>query len=285
MNIFNKLNTMYLTENEQLLVDFIKYNTNDFIDLSANDIASQCYISVSTIYRLCHKLELSGLSQLKVQVLSSLDEFKKETDDFDYNFPIKQNETQYQIVHKLQDVYNQTVTSTLNLLDLEELSLSASLLKKSKTIDIYTLAGNIYFAENFKFQMQEIGVQIHVPLEDYQQNLNATISDSTHVAIVISFGGRGSSVSKITKLLKYNKTPIILITSTLDNPLVKYADHVLYMSSYEDHYHKISSFSTRLSLLYILDIIYTCFFELDYEKNLKKKLDYYSKMTLISNER
>ena len=52
------------------------------------------------------------------------------------------------------------------------------------------------------------------------------------------------------------------------------------MSHHEDHYHKISSYSTRLSLLYILDVLYTCYFELDYEENLSKKLHYYHHMTI-----
>ncbi|MEG0275699.1 MAG: MurR/RpiR family transcriptional regulator [Coprobacillus sp.] len=280
MNIFNKLDQLSdLTDNEKIVVAYMKDNTTEFIKMNASKMSETCFVSVATIYRLCQKLGLSGLSELKVQISASLDSYLKETTDFDFNYPIKQNETQYQIIHKLKDVYDQTLTSTANLLDLEQLRLAASHLKKSKTIDIYTSAGQIYFAENFKFQMQEIGVNVNVPLEDYQQRLSASISDESHIAIVISFGGRGSSTTVITRLLKKNKTPIILICSTLENPLKPYADYILYMSSHEDHYNKISSFSTRLSLLYILDSIYTCYFKLDYDKNIKNKLSYYEKMT------
>lgn len=280
MNIFNKLDQIVdLTDNEKILVDYIKHHTDEFMKYNASQIAQTCYVSMSTIYRLCHKLNISGLSDLKLQVLASRQDYLKETDDFDYNYPIKQNETQYQIAQKLQDVYEHTINSTFNLLDLDQLRLSASLIKKAQFIDIYTSAGNIYFAQNFKFQMQEIGVFVNVPIEDYQQNLTAVSSDKNHVAIVISFGGRGTSSEHIAKLLKKNKTPIILITSTLENPLEKYAQHILYMSSYEDHYNKISSFATRLSLLYLLDCLYTCYFRLDYQNNIDKKLYYYETMT------
>ncbi|MFQ7801149.1 MAG: MurR/RpiR family transcriptional regulator [Coprobacillus cateniformis] len=129
--------------------------------------------------------------------------------------------------------------------------------------------------------MQEIGINIHVPLEEYQQRLDASMINQDHVALVISFGGRGSSIGAITELLKKNKTPIVLICSTLENPLKNSADYILYMSSHEDHYNKISSFSTRMSLLYILDSLYTCYFKLDYDRNIKNKLTYYEKMTQI----
>lgn len=52
-------------------------------------------------------------------------------------------------------------------------------------------------------------------------------------------------------------------------------DYHLYISPYENHYKKISSFSTRSSLLSILDVLYTCLFKLDYDQNVEKKLKYY----------
>ena len=143
-------------------------------------------------------------------------------------------------------------------------------MKKAKQIDVYTSAGNIFFAENFKFQMQEIGITINVPEEEYNQRLVASCSDENHLAIVISFGGRGLLVNKIIKTLKGNKTPILLISSTEDSPIKEYADYQLYLCSNENHYNKISSFSTRLSLLYILDILFACYFKTDYAKNLEK---------------
>lgn len=279
MNIFNRLDQLSdLTENEKILVTYMKENSNEFIKMNASKISKTCFVSIATIYRLCQKLGLSGLSELKVQMSASLDNYLKEEKDFDFNYPIKQNETQYQMTHKLKEVYDQTITSTQNLIDLDQLRLAVQVLKKADGIDIYTSAGNVFFAENFKFQMQEIGIRVIVPIEDYQQRLSAAMSNEKRVAIVISFGGRAKAISSIVKMLKDNKTKIILISSTLENPLKLYATQTLYLSSHEDHYNKISSFSTRLSLLYILDSLYTCYFKLDYDKNIENKLHYYQTM-------
>lgn len=276
MNIFSKLkHAQDLTDNEKILVDFIQNHPEDFIKMSSSMIASSCYVSTSSIYRLCHKLGLKGLSDLKVQISSSLNSYLQEKRNFDYDYPVKPNQTQYQITHKLKEVYEQTIISSMNLIDLEQLRLSVSLLHKAKSIDIYTSAGNIYFAENFKFQMQEIGVTINVPMEEYQQRLTASCSDSSHCAIFISVGGRGLLVDHLIRILKKNKTPIIMITA-VHSEIEKHGTCTLYLSSQENHYNKISSFATRLSLLYILDSIYTCYFELDYANNVKKKLGYYN---------
>ena len=120
---------------------------------------------------------------------------------------------------------------------------------------------------------------VNVPVEEYNQLLTASTSDEDHIAIVMSFEGRGVIIKNLTDILKKNKTKIVLISSTNENPLTKYADYQLYLSSNENHYNKISSFSTRLSLLYVLDCIYTEFFKLDYERNVNYKLNTYKKLT------
>lgn len=280
MNIFSKLNKITnLTENEKTLVKYIENNSEDFIKMSAVEISEVTFVSTSTIYRLCQKLNLAGLSELKLQVSMSISEYLKEDTSIDYNYPFKENETQNQITIKIKELYEQTLISTLNLIDTKQLKLISNVLNKSHHIDFYTSAGNIYFAQNFKFQMQEIGTFVNVPIEEYHQLLTASTSDESHVAIIVSFEGRGFIIEKLARTLKTNKTPIILISSTNKNSLTKYANYHLYLSSNENHYNKISSFSTRLSLLYILDCIYTSYFKFNYNKNITYKLDAYKKLS------
>lgn len=280
MNIFSKLNKLTnLTENEKTLVSYMQDNPESFVKMSALEISEACFISTSTIYRLCQKLDLTGLSELKVQVSASINEYLKENSSLDYNYPFNQNETQNQIISKMKELYEQTLVSSLNLIDPEQLKLISKVLKNTQHIDFYTSAGNIYFAENFKFQMQEIGTFINVPIEEYHQLLTASTSNENHVAIIVSFEGRGIIIERIASILKTNKTPIILISSTNENSLTKYANYHLYLSSNENHFNKISSFSTRLSLLYILDCIYTCYFKFNYDKNVQYKLDAYKQLS------
>lgn len=284
MNIFTKLSELSnLTENEKILVNYIKNNPEDFINLPAPKIAYMSYVSISTIYRLCKKVNVSGLSELKVQVsLYYHNEYLKKNNKVDYDYPFNPHETQNQITLKMKELYEQTLVSSLNLMDLDQIKIIVEALSRYRYIDFYTSAGNIYFAENFKFQMQEIGTFINVPIEEYHQLLTASTSNKDHIAIVMSFGGRGIIIEKLISALRSNKTKIILISSTGENNISKYADYQLYLSSNENHYNKISSFSTRLSLLYLLDCIYTNYFNLNYEKNLNFKLNSYERMTKSS---
>lgn len=276
MNLLSKLKSQKnFSNNEQIIIDFILKNPIEILDMTPKELSQKCYVSVATIYRLCEKLNLSGFSDLKVKISNSIHNYQKENEEFDFDFPIKESQTHYEIINKLKEDYEKTLISTANMFNLDQLKFVVQAMKRAQYIDIYTSAGNIYFAENFKFQMKEIGVDVNVPVEEYQQRLSAACSDKNHLAIIISFGGRGLLINTIFKTLKDTHTPILLLSSCEMVTKDIKPDYHLYISPYENHYKKISSFSTRMSILYILDVLYTCYFEMNYQDNLNKKIDFY----------
>lgn len=277
MNLFiNLKENKDLSKNERILADYILKHPEDVLKMSSKDLGKVCFVSTATVYRLCDKLGLSGFSDLKIKITSSLDDYRKSNEDFNFDFPVNQFQTHYEIIQKIKEDYEQTLNLTANLFSLDQLRLIASAMKKAQIIDVYTSAGNINFALNFQFQMQEIGIQVNVPVDEYQQRLIAASSNENHLAIIITFGGRGILSDILPRILHKVKTPIVLISS-YDYTFKDFdPDYQLYISSYENHYKKISSFSTRLSILYILDVLYTCYFKLDYQENIEKKLAYYN---------
>ena len=277
MNLFiNLKENKDLSKNERVLADYILKHPEDVLKMSSKDLGKVCFVSTATVYRLCDKLGLSGFSDLKIKITSSLDDYRKRNEDFNFDFPVNQFQTHYEIIQKIKEDYEQTLNLTANLFSLDQLRLIASAMEKAQIIDVYTSAGNINFALNFQFQMQEIGIQVNVPIDEYQQRLTAASSNENHLAIIITFGGRGILSDILPRILHKVKTPIVLISSYDYTFKDLDPDYQLYISPYENHYKKISSFSTRLSILYILDVLYTCYFKLDYQENIKKKLAYYN---------
>lgn len=277
MNLFiNLKENKELSKNERILADYILKHPEDVLKMSSKDLGKECFVSTATVYRLCDKLGLSGFSDLKIKITSSLDDYRKSNEDFNFDFPVNQFQTHYEIIQKIKEDYEQTLNLTANLFSLDQLRLIASAMKKAQIIDVYTSAGNINFALNFQFQMQEIGIQVNVPVDEYQQRLIAASSNENHLAIIITFGGRGILSDILPRILHKVKTPIVLISSYDYTFKDLDPDYQLYISPYENHYKKISSFSTRLSILYILDVLYTCYFKLDYQENIEKKLAYYN---------
>ena len=68
MNIYDKLEQLSLTESEKILLDYVVEHSEDTMNMSASDISKNSYVSVSTIYRIIDKLELSGLQAFKSHI-------------------------------------------------------------------------------------------------------------------------------------------------------------------------------------------------------------------------
>lgn len=278
MNIISKMKQLkHLTPNEQTLVDFILKDVDTFLKLKRKDIASEAFVSVSTIYRLVDKLKLNGINEFKLQLLSSLQETGLDSNHLDYNFPVDESDSIHEIISNLRQLEHKSLEETMFLFDTDELLEIINQIKPHTIIDIYTSSSNIYLAKNFQFQMSEIGRVVNVPEENYFQRITAANSDENHFPIIMSFGGRGITTQEVIEILENKKQDFCLIGST-ENKWIKKAKYNITIPSLEDHYNKISSFGSRLSLLYIFDVLYTSIFNLNYEENLKFKLEAYKRI-------
>ena len=278
MNLLTQIDQLeHLTSNEKSLCEYIRNHPMECLSKTPQQLAGDLYLSTSTVYRLLKKLGLKGYSEFKVALWTVVHQ-KSETAVQDINFPIEAEATPDETLLHLKEVYEYTISDTLSLANPYVMVQVAEAMEKAKCIDIYTSAGNFCMADNFRFQMQEINVPVEVPHESYMQKLAAANSGPDHFSIIVSFAGRNSIVGQICRLLRQQRSPVALITSTDKTPLCSYADYLLYLSSNEDHYQKISAFSTRMSLMYLLDSLYALYFKRHYEENVRKKLSAYERL-------
>ncbi|RGG08936.1 MurR/RpiR family transcriptional regulator [Coprobacillus sp. OM08-19] len=275
MDLFTKIKAMNsFTESEQTFIDFIFNHPYDVIQLNLQQLSKTSYVSISTIYRVMEKLEINGLNQLKLQISESLKN-NENLKNIDYNYPFQKTNTHYQILTQMLELYDQTLKNTINLIDLDVLLHTVQALKKANNIYIFPSIGNYFMAESFQQNMLEIGVKVDVIKEAYYQHWHVQLCDENDIVMLISYAGRTPQIMDIVHDLNKKNIPIILISSTIHTPIDQFARYHLYFSSYENSEEKIASFSSRISLQYLLDCIYACYFNRDYEKNLEYKIKNY----------
>lgn len=275
MDLFTKIKAMNsFTESEQTFIDFIFNHPYDVIQLNLQQLSKTSYVSISTIYCVMEKLEINGLNQLKLQISESLKN-NENLKNIDYNYPFQKTNTHYQILTQMLELYDQTLKNTINLIDLDVLLHTVQALKKANNIYIFPSIGNYFMAESFQQNMLEIGVKVDVIKEAYYQHWHVQLCDENDIVMLISYAGRTPQIMDIVHDLNKKNIPIILISSTIHTPIDQFAKYHLYFSSYEDSEEKIASFSSRISLQYLLDCIYACYFNRDYEKNLEYKIKNY----------
>jgi len=159
-------------------------------------------------------------------------------------------QTHYEIIEQLMKEYQSTLTDQKNLFDLYPLYKASKAMRKAKVFDLYTSAGNLGFFKNFQFQLQEIGTDVYMAENDYEQILMAASSNQDHLTFVLSMEGRGMNIQKIAYALKQSNTPVILLSSPKCKSNFSNVKAHLWIGDDEHHYRKISAFATRLRILY-----------------------------------
>ena len=78
---------------------------------------------------------------------------------------------------------------------------------------------------------------------------------------------------QMAKKLNERKIEFITITSYGTNTLSSLSQNILYVSTREKIRDNLGAYSMSLSTLYLLDIIYSLYFSLDYHENREKRIE------------
>lgn len=146
----------------------------------------------------------------------------------------------------------------------------------NKSIDLLLTAENILavgvsnsYIRLTDFQTKLLRIQLFIHLIPYQAEqfylaINATKND---VAILVSYSGNTAEIVNEARIFAEGGTLIIAITSDLNSQLAKYATVILPIPNVEHADFKVSTFSSQLAIEYILNVLYSCIFSRNFDKN------------------
>ncbi len=254
-----------LTPAEQQLAKYILDNKDIVVNNSMQNLQECAFVSKSMIHRFCKKMGLEGFNELKVQLSQSQ---SYDDIDIDVNIPFVAKDSQRQVAEKLAQLYNKTVADTQGFLDMQVLWDVVLLMNKSTCIDIYTHANNLNAAENFQDKMLSIGRKVTCQESGYKQRRQVLLANSTHVALILSYSGKATFISPLLKLLKEQHVPIIWIGKAGNTEMAAATDYQLYLSDKEHFQSRLSQFASHIAMQYTMDLLFSCIFKMDYERNL-----------------
>ncbi|WPC43812.1 MurR/RpiR family transcriptional regulator [Clostridium sp. JS66] len=257
-----------LTPTESQLAQYILENKNQIEKLSIQKFSEETFVSKSGIHRFFKKIGINGFNELKVKLAQDIVEESKVDNKIDVNFPFDSKDTQKIITQKLLKLYEASIADTYNSINLEVLNKSVKLLKNADIIDIYTHAHNINVAENFQDKMRSIGKLVNCPKSFYEQRCTATASKKNHASIILSYSGRAAFLPSIVEILHKKDIEIIWIGRLGKSVESNHIKHNLYISNRENLKNRISQFSSHIAMQYMLDVIFSCIFKIDYERNI-----------------
>lgn len=257
-----------LSENEKTVAKYLCANLNDISRLSITQISDTCFVSCSTVVRLAAKLGFPGWKQLKQAILDEQKYIHASFHETDPNVPFHKEDTQKQIRENLSLLLADSIADTCSLLDEEQLHQAALLAAQASVINVYGISFSIEVAHDFRMKMMSIGKTVNVISNPEEFFYYMKSTDLKTVSILISYSGETKELVHIAGWLKMKGYSAIAITSIGGNSLSKACRNTLLLSTREKLYSKISTFSSSISIHYVLDVLFACVFAMDYKQNM-----------------
>lgn len=277
MNLLHRveeLSMRYGSSSRRAIGMFVMEKRQHLHEYSVQDIAEQTYTSKASLTRFAKELGFSGWREFIKAFTKEQNYQDSHYTDVDPNFPFDAGSSKKDILNLICSLQVESLLDTADLLeDNDALDQTVTLLQNCRRIAVFGLNPNLSLAELFKRKMMSIGRQVETPtLGDF--GMLASTLNQEDCAIVISYSGNNMdhTTMRILPGLMKNKVPVIALTSEGDNILRQQAAYTFTISSREKLYNKISTFATETSILFILNVLFSCYFLRDYEKNLDYKI-------------
>lgn len=260
------------TDSEREIAKYILTHRGDVLSMSTKSLAKATYTSPATIVRLFQKLGLEGYNDFKIKYSAELQNQNDSLEDVNTNIPFNQEDDLSVIAHKLATLHTETISDTLGMLSFDEIETIVKLMDEASTIDLYGSGNSLYAALAFQHKMTRIDKPVNLRITEGEQAFFAHSSKSDHLAIVISYSGETPSILQCAKIIKAHKTPLVAITALGESQLTRLADHNIHVDSQEKIYSKIAPFASMIAIEFVLDLLYSAFFTLNYSTNLQNKI-------------
>lgn len=276
------LNQDTFSENEKIVAQYLYSIGLDVKELSTRMIAEVTYTSAATVIRLCKKLGFTGFEEFKEKYCQEIEYLNTQTGEIDMNFPFQKGENLRKVTNKLGRLYEDTVKDTLFVLDYRMLNRAVNILQIAKTIHVFSYGTALNVAESFREKMLKIGKNVQITNNLNYQLYEASCLEKGDIAILISYSGETLKMLQIAELCKQKTISMIILSSLGENSLSAYSSCKLTLTTKESLFQNIGDFSTHLSVMFLLDLLYSAYFTKDFDSHYDIKI---KKAKLLENIR
>jgi DNA-binding MurR/RpiR family transcriptional regulator len=268
MLLHERMKQSNLSNAENAVVHFLFENKTTIASMTIKSIADQCYVHPSTLIRLSKKLGFSGWIELRDSYLEEINYLESHFQQVDANFPFSASDGIMTIANKLAVLEQTTLHDTLSLLHHDDLQKAKQLLLQSDKIVIFASNANTLISQDFMLKMKRIKNEVSIVTTFGESAYEAHNCMPGSCALLISYTGENSMILQTAAILKQKNIPILSLTSIGDNSLSVLSDASLRVTTRERLYSKIGNFTINTSICYLLDVLYSCVFAEEYQKNL-----------------
>lgn len=258
-----------LTKTEKKIAAAILSQPELLNQCSLSDVAKQLDVGEATFIRFCRTLGFKGYTDFKLELaieLATQNQDNRVLLDTD----VSELDTAKDIADKLKVSLDSAISETINLLDFDVLEKVVDELRRAKRIFLFGVGSSGLTAEDAKHKLMRIGLQTDAVTNNHFMYMQAALVKEGDLVIGISHSGYSEEIVKSLRFSRANKATTVAITHNLRSPVTEEANYVLINGNRQGHMQG-DSIGTKMSQLFVLDLIYTLLVRAEPENALKQK--------------
>lgn len=242
--ILSKFDTF--SDSYQQIAKVILRNTDKIPNYKITELASESKVSISTISKFCHVIDLEGFDELRFML-----KYRSIGDNIDNKLLLTLSTTHSNVTSKIDDV--------------------AKILNTKSKIYIFAKSNSANTAFDFYYKIRKI--RSDIVFERDTSLIDEAISKINSGIVILVSNSANNYICSIAENLHSNdKVKIISITNNNNSKLNRFSNICLTGIPFEmdPTIKQYLPFNSKYSLMYILDLIFYTYFQANYNKNLEK---------------
>ena len=240
-SIINKQN-IPLSKTDLKIHDYVLGNYNQMVYDSLGSISNKLHVGEASLVRYYRKLGYTSFNHFKMEVYNAVENLRIQTDS-----PFIEN-----ITHNMMD----SIKRTKENLDTAAIEKATEILLNSKHVFIAGMGISHTSALDMFSKFIRIGIPATVISDSHFSFMYSSILDSGDCTILYSFSGETQEMIKIANICKERNIKVIVISNFDNSTLTEVADVLLKTSGFDNDING-GFFSSKISQLYISDILVT----------------------------
>lgn len=215
--------------------------------IKMRELQENCHVSSTTVFRFCKELGISGFSELKFLLSQAGDQEEK--------IKLKEQSVLTRKTDSHLDKIVLSLVETRDLLQENVLQEIVKLLKDVHQVNLYASGSTYLVAKDFELKLDRVKIFAKAYQDANLQYFAAKNSGLGTLGIGITYSGKTEWVLKSLRIAREQGAVTLLITNVANQQFEGEFDYILYVGA-TDMRHRLVTTTARLSLLYVLDLIY-----------------------------
>lgn len=264
-DFITKIKSAYnqFTKTEKKVADYILEDPRRALFLSITDLAENCGVGDTSVFRFCKTLELGGYQEFKM--LLSLSLSRGDHPDQSGGKNVAFTDSFSQVAKKVLGASIKTLNETYSLLDETAFNRAIDRLNAAKSIYFFGVGGSMLTAMKAMNKFLRIEPKVRCLPDTHMQAMAASVMEPGDAAVLFSYSGATKDTNHVARLAKGAGAHVICITRFVKSPLTAYSDVTLLSGANESPFQSGSA-SAEVSQMFLIDLLYTEYYRRYFER-------------------